>query len=818
MGIHSKRKRGGNLPLRVESLEDRSVPATFGVPWGDARHLTLSFVPDGTAIAGHSSTLFQTLDSLQATSTWERAVLRAFQTWAVEANINIGLRADGGQAIGAAGKSQHDPRFGDVRIAAHPMAPDALAISVPGGSLMAGSWAGDLFLNSLAFSGPGAPDLFGVALHEAGHVFGQDNSVDPLSPMYSHLSGATSPTAADIESLQRLFGARAPDDFEGSHGNESIATAVRFPIPSSYDSTRPLVLFADRTSSTDADVFAVEPSSNYTGPMTVRLQSAGLSLLSPHLTVTDAKGTVLGEAEAESGFGDTVTVRLPKVSPGGKYYLRIDSKARDVFQIGAYGLAVTFDAASTVDPAVLDRVLAGDFGTPGTNEVDAILRGAARGFLNDDLHSDDNAVTAVRPGTTPGFAPNSHYEAVGSISDATDVDFYRVRSLKVIPGQTGVMTVTIRLLDDGGIAPSASILDGELMSPVPTRVLSNGNGTYTIEAVGISSDSWYYVRVSGNDPAGTVTGNYELVVDSPSKPADLATFASGTIAAVSSPQTYDLYVASSQLFHLLLTAGTTVTPGTAVNMLVLDAGGGLRYTLTAKAGRTVSSEALFLTPGAYTIRFVSEGTDQPISYDLSGQSISDPVGPALADPTLTPIYRPTGTPTLPPIYAYPGEVISSKPFILVAVPTTSKPIAPPAPTTQPTPVSTTAPTGPSTPTAPVPPVSATPSVVGIAAVSRTKKGLGSISVAFDKAIDPTSAGKVSQYKVLGGIKKHGKTVYNKALRIRSVRYDLDTHAVTLSLVRPYKGALQVTVRGGIMAAGAGTGGGAVTSATILEMS
>src|SRR3954469_26057071 len=89
--------------LGIESLEARAVPATFGVPWSDPSHLTLSFAPDGTKIAGHSSSLFQTMGAQQPTAVWERATLQAFQTWAVNANINIGLVADSGQAFGIAG-------------------------------------------------------------------------------------------------------------------------------------------------------------------------------------------------------------------------------------------------------------------------------------------------------------------------------------------------------------------------------------------------------------------------------------------------------------------------------------------------------------------------------------------------------------------------------------------------------------------------------------------------------------------------------------------------------------------------------------------
>src|SRR3954468_6857134 len=100
--------------LRLTRLEDRTVPATFGSPWGDARHLTLSFVPDGTLVDGVASNLFQALPG-QA-SAWQAEILRAVQTWAQHANVNVDVVADAGQPLGAAGPIQGDTRFGDIRI------------------------------------------------------------------------------------------------------------------------------------------------------------------------------------------------------------------------------------------------------------------------------------------------------------------------------------------------------------------------------------------------------------------------------------------------------------------------------------------------------------------------------------------------------------------------------------------------------------------------------------------------------------------------------------------------------------------------------
>src|SRR5260370_34711168 len=106
--------------LNLECLEERFAPATWGNPWPDAAHMTLSFAPDGTQAGDHQSTMFQTLNSQLNTSipyAWEQAILRALQTWAVNANINVRVVPDDGQPFGTTGALQHDARFEDIRVA-----------------------------------------------------------------------------------------------------------------------------------------------------------------------------------------------------------------------------------------------------------------------------------------------------------------------------------------------------------------------------------------------------------------------------------------------------------------------------------------------------------------------------------------------------------------------------------------------------------------------------------------------------------------------------------------------------------------------------
>src|SRR5262245_28902502 len=188
-----KSTRGARFAPRLDPLEARDTPAQFGVPWGDPTHLTLSFVPDGTPAAGHASGLFAALDAAMPRAVWQGAILQAFQTWATLANVNIGLVADDGSTFGTPGLAQGDRRFADIRVGGHPMTGE-FAVAVPPDPFVAGTLAGDVFVNTAVRFDPDT--LYAVALHEAGHALGLAPSTDPRSVMYHELRGNTVPTAA----------------------------------------------------------------------------------------------------------------------------------------------------------------------------------------------------------------------------------------------------------------------------------------------------------------------------------------------------------------------------------------------------------------------------------------------------------------------------------------------------------------------------------------------------------------------------------------------------------------------------------------------
>src|SRR5262245_23897610 len=116
------------IALKVERLEDRTVPAAFGHAWADSTHLTLSFVHDGTNIDGVSSKLDSVLSKIGGPAAREE-ILRAFQTWVANADLNIGLVDDKGGAWDAPGEIQGDDRFGDIRVGGRAWAGDVLSLT-----------------------------------------------------------------------------------------------------------------------------------------------------------------------------------------------------------------------------------------------------------------------------------------------------------------------------------------------------------------------------------------------------------------------------------------------------------------------------------------------------------------------------------------------------------------------------------------------------------------------------------------------------------------------------------------------------------------
>lgn len=629
--------------LSVEQLEDRVVPVVWGNPWPDALHLTASFVPDETQIVDQSSNLFESLGQNYDSETWQTEILRAFQTWAVHANINIGLVDDGGQALGSPGRPQGDSQFGDIRIAGVELASDVLAISTPF-SVNSGTAAGDFRINTgadLGINGEGAVDLFTVALHEAGNVFGlEDTPNDPDSALQKYAGPRTQLGTQDIARLQAMYGVRDADQFEGSQGNDSFRNATRLSFLQDGDITY-LQATGDITTLDDVDFYKFRAPLSL-GGFNIRLQTEGLSLLSTKVTVYDSWHREIGSAIGTDPSGNDLSIHVNSFRPLRSYYVKVEGASEDVFGIGSYQLTV-----ETV-PLLYNPL----------QSLGGLVDRIGEPLLNDDLHLDDSMLTAsLLPVRTQSVDSRFDYAYQGSIRDNYDVDFYRIATPSTVP-EGSVMTVMAWGLKTSNLKPTVSVYDSN-GALVDAEVLVNANGFFTLQIEGIEADETYFVKVEADNLAEGAerVGNYFLGVDFTDKAAELVTIAEGDLSANDLSDEGQLHVNQTQMAHFVLSADTESNTDVNVTLTIYDSENNVVGTLQARAGEEPASLSLLLRKGDYRVEFTIEtedGSEVPAThYILKISKESDPIGPQPEDPTEEPSdpYDSSGPDDYEPEYA-----------------------------------------------------------------------------------------------------------------------------------------------------------------------
>jgi hypothetical protein len=361
----------------VEALESRLAPyAATGNAWPHPQLITLSFVPDGPVMAlGNggqiSSNLFATFDNIPGVTSptqWQNVILKAAQSWAAQTNVNFAVVPDDGSPAGSGSYQQGAPNFGDIRIGGYNFGSGCnwLASTFYPPSVNNYSVAGDVAFNtSYGFNIGSTYDLFTVAAHEIGHALGLACCNTSTAVMYTTYTGAFAALGSDdIAGVRSIYSAgnpRSPDAYDATAtGDSSFSTAANISSainPSSLTAMlnnldiNSTVGSQDTVTSADVEYFRFTAPSNSASKMTVSVQSAGLSLLSPMVSVYAANQmTVLGCASGRGQYGTTLTLSGIPVTPGSTYYVKVQGADASVFSTGAY--ALTLNLGTDANPVV----------------------------------------------------------------------------------------------------------------------------------------------------------------------------------------------------------------------------------------------------------------------------------------------------------------------------------------------------------------------------------------------------------------------------------------------------------------------------------
>jgi len=658
------RHRPSRIALQSECLEERRFLDGAGVGFPEVPDLTVSFPADGTDINGLENSLHAKFEGLGAA--WKETILEALQTWASETNANLAVQEDEGLPFGVPGLRRGDSRFGDIRIGARPLADNVMAISVAHDSLTAGTWSGDIIFNSQSHF-QSLDDLYSVALHEAGHVFGLEHNDEPDSVMHIHgVSHNTQLTFADKGRLTDLFGIRQPDAAEAAEGfanNDTFRQASELETgearPDSPGSA-PAFLFGDITTRSDVDYYELDLIDEYTGPLTIELRTQGISLLRPVLTLyRDPESAPVQQSIYAPDQNGRMTIRLPQVQGEDAFWIRVEGATEDTFAIGSYVLLAKYDELNVVPDEVLDELAVSAYRRMAGDDFDDYFDEDAETWFNDDASSDDQFEDANELQPIQGMGHVLRYDFFGSLTSARDIDHYAI----VQPETTNsdpIITVSVRSLDEGGLIPHVRILGPDRVELV-SQTIVHGNGEVIVQAHGLAAGESYRVEITSDKQSAVASGNYSLQVALGGAWMESTLFAQGVLER--SAGATDFYVATPQLFHFALQVDAQSTAPGAIVGRIFDDQGNVVHQVLANAGTTQTAGSVLLNPGEYRFTafplLLDAINSTPMHYALFGQSISDPFG---VDP-LQPSAAEFQCPGLAGVFCYPSGVISLQPFL-----------------------------------------------------------------------------------------------------------------------------------------------------------
>jgi len=476
-----------------------------GNAWPAPQLITISFIPDGTIVAANDSgyvgsNLYAKFNAkFGSAPVWQNIILKAAQSWAQQTNINFALVTDDGSDTGSSLYQQGDPNKGDIRISGFNFGNSNLASAVLPPPINNYSAAGDINFNTnQIFNNGSTYDLFSVAAHEIGHSLGLGHSTVTNAEMFAIYNGVKPSLSTDdvagIRSIYSGGAARAPD----VAGNGSISTATNLTSQIDATSLTAVVTGLDLTTTTDKDYYTFTAPAGTASSLTVAVQSQGLSLLSPKLTVYAADGTtVLGSAGTTGQYGTTIQVTVTNVGAGQQFYVKVAGADTTPFGTGAYAMTLNLGTGATPAVPLPYTTLAN--GDPfsaggGLPELAQVTKG-------DDVHSD--ALSSGAEDVTSGFNPFHLQKTISGASEMAALNPVALSTLfhaelwQTATLPSGASQGIFEFHDRMMVLPAHENFNSPVVAPAPIQLLGAGEsqrlptsdeGLDMVLPIGVESD------------------------------------------------------------------------------------------------------------------------------------------------------------------------------------------------------------------------------------------------------------------------------------------------------------------------------------------
>jgi len=344
------------------------------------------------------------------------------------------------------------------------------------------------------------------------------------------------------------------------------------------------------------------------------------------------------------------TITLPNTAPGSELTIRIESLENSGFQVGAYGLAVTFDSRNEVFVQSIANAL------NGTNlklNQSQLLRVA----LGEDLEGGSNSSDQF---SVTSNVNRVNYSVAGRF-DGSDVATYKINSLA---NRGSVATIRVTSLGSSNAEPTVTLTNSN-GQVIPSRVILNNSQQMTIEAVGVSADTNLRVKVQS---ATGQNADYRVDATFGNVSHAIQTYMSGQVSSNAPSLTAKFFVAQPQVFQLSgLVQSQSGNASNRVTWSIINSLGQVVWTNSVASGLPTTGNSVLLNTGEYRIQVKYDSgntTGDTLRFQLTGDGLTDPVGPIGIDATIYPQYQ---DPNIPGIYIYPGGVILDQSYYIFII-------------------------------------------------------------------------------------------------------------------------------------------------------